>query len=386
MTGNAPYPQWDVIMSGEPAADTQELPAIPPAHTPKPRSHKHQPAKPDIGARILQLFYGLAFLLAIISVFQLTWQVKGNELDAMHTQETIAINHGFDDSDIPVNHVAQPQAGDPPVEPQPADTQFIGWMHIPRLGDDWKRVIQEGTENTVLDNLGLGHYAQTVMPGAIGNTSYAGHRTPSDLGYADRLEAGDPIIIQTSTHWYVYRVEYSWIVPMSDVSVLNPDGDSRLLTLTTCDPMFHTPAPNRLIIRASFDYWANTADGLPAELSDEPVETGNPAKALTARITHKVRDISKRMPITPVLAAACAVIWLLLNGLFWLLFHKDREPKPMTWNVVALLWRIQAGPTALRVISFTLMWMAILFACWAWLCPLLAETIPWLETPYPGLE
>lgn len=34
------------------------------------------------------------------------------------------------------------------------------------------------------------------MPGAVGNSAYAGHRTGGDLGYIDRLQTGDAIVIQ----------------------------------------------------------------------------------------------------------------------------------------------------------------------------------------------
>ena len=105
-----------------------------------------------------------------------------------------------------------------------------------------------------------------------------------------------------------------------------------------------------------------------------------------ANITKVVRDISKHAPITPLLFAAVFVLWLVFNGICWLAFRREREPKAPTWNVLTLLWRLQCGPAAPRVIQYMLMWMAILFACWAWLCPFLASNVPWLETPYPGLQ
>ena len=370
MDGNTP--QWDDIISGEWNEEDSDSP------------HRHI-KEPDTFGHVLQLVTGIAFLLAIIAIFQLVWQTYGNELDAIHTQETIAINNGFDETIVPdSDKIARSQAGEPPVDPQPAESGFIGWMYIPRFGLEWKRAIQEGVDPSILANLGLGHYEQTVMPGAVGNTAYAGHRTPSDLGYADRLQAGDSIIIQTNTTWYVYTVQKSWIVPMSDVSVLASQGDERTLTLTTCDPMYQVPAPNRLIIRANFDYWANTADGIPAELSDQQPST--PVQDTVANITKVVRDISKHAPITTLLFAAVFVLWLVFNGICWLAFRRERELKAPTWNVLTLLWRLQCGPAALRVIQYMLMWMAILFACWAWLCPFLASNVPWLETPYPGLQ
>jgi len=38
----------------------------------------------------------------------------------------------------------------------------------------------------------------------------------------------------------------------------------RMITLTTCHPMFS--AKERFIVHGVLDYWAPTADGIPAEL------------------------------------------------------------------------------------------------------------------------
>ena len=62
------------------------------------------------------------------------------------------------------------------------------------------------------------------------------------------------------------------IVAPSDVDVIAPvPGDpgavptERLITLTTCHPMFS--ARERFIVHGVLDYWAPTSDGIPAELA-----------------------------------------------------------------------------------------------------------------------
>lgn len=330
---------------------------------------------------VLDAVSGVLILLALLASFHVLWTIGGVGLDTVHAQETIAVNAGFDDTKVPEG-IARPQEGDPPVDGEPQETQFVGWMYIPRLGADWRRVIQEGTDAVVLDNLGLGHYRNTAMPGGVGNSAYAGHRTPADLGYADRLETGDAIVIQTSEHWYVYTVQSTWVTSASDVSVLDGQGDARILTLTTCDPMYQAPAPNRLIVRAGFSYWADTADGIPAELSDEDA---TPMRDLTANVTNSIRDISKHVPVTPLFAGLSFALWLVFDGVCWLVFRGERRRKETSWNVLTLMWRLQCGPVALRVLSYALMWLGVMFACWAWLCPWLASWVPWLDTPNPGV-
>lgn len=331
---------------------------------------------------ILELASGVLIALAALALFHVSWTAGGVGLDTVHAQETIARNAGFPDAGH-ADGVAQAEEGEPPVDGEPLDGQFVGWMHIPRLGADWRRVIQQGTDQVVLDNLGLGHYPGTAMPGGVGNSAFAGHRTPADLGYADRLEHGDAIVIETADAWYVYRVDVTWVTDASDTSVLAADGDSRTLTLTTCEPMWVEPAPERLIVRAHLAYWARH-EGTPIELLGEDVDDASPSGVL-ARVRETVRDVSVSMPVSPLLCAACLGLWAVLALLSFLLWRGDRPKRVRSWNVMVLLWRLQSGPVVWRAFLYALMWLGVMFACWAWLCPWLASWVPWLDTPNPGL-
>lgn len=333
-----------------------------------------QPKTHSARTIFLQALGGLIAILLIMLGIQLTWMFGGDRLDSTYQQQRIAVQAGANLPTVTSDAIAPRQAGDPPVDGELLHGQFVGWMHIPRLGADWKRVIQQGTDPDVLDNMGIGHYEHTPMPGATGNSGYAGHRTPSDLGYADRLNAGDAIIIETKTTWYVYKVTRQWVTVPQDTSVLDNTTSKRMLTLTTCDPMVNAnSAPRRLIIRANFAYWAKTADGVPEELAGKDHTTIQRVQAKGAEL---VRRVSAHTPISPLLAGVCLLLWVILNGVTALIVKGRHGQWTRSGNVLTWLWRIQFGPTIVRVISFTFLWMAIVFASYAWLCPWLATVLP----------
>lgn len=167
---------------------------------------------------------------------------------------------------------------DPPALDYPEFTETFATMMVPRWGEDYVRPVSEGvTRADVLDPLGIGHYPDTALPGQIGNFAISGHRTTYGKPFnavAD-LEVGDSLILQTEDAWFVYHVE-SWdIVRPRDVYVIAPDPTDpgaapteRLITLTTCHPMFS--AAERWVVHGTLDYWAPTGHGVPEELLEVP--------------------------------------------------------------------------------------------------------------------
>ncbi|MCZ2858543.1 class E sortase [Blastococcus sp. VKM Ac-2987] len=165
----------------------------------------------------------------------------------------------------------------------------FGVLRIPRLGEDYARVILEGTTEGELSQ-GPGHYAGTAMPGEPGNVALAGHRVGKGSPFLelDLMQPGDPIVVETADRWFVYRVlgdpatgdldtdpsgiPGRQIVSPADVSVIAPTPNQAAsagptgsyLTLTTCHPRFS--ARQRLIIHARLD-----GAGIPkAEMPDGP--------------------------------------------------------------------------------------------------------------------
>ncbi|MEU3662540.1 class E sortase [Streptomyces sp. NPDC032940] len=130
--------------------------------------------------------------------------------------------------------------------------QGFAILHIPKL--DVVVPIAEGVSSKkVLDRGMVGHYAQdplkTAMPDAkSGNFGLAGHRNThgEPFRYINKLEPGDPIVVETQDEYFVYKMSSILpVTPPSNTSVLDPvprqsgfTGPGRYITLTTCTPEF----------------------------------------------------------------------------------------------------------------------------------------------------
>ncbi|MDQ1681979.1 MAG: sortase [Frankiaceae bacterium] len=146
-------------------------------------------------------------------------------------------------------------------------------LRIPRFGADYQKVIVQGVGVEDLKR-GPGHYPGSAFPGDIGNFVVSGHRTTygAPFNRIDELKPGDPIVVQTATDWFVYRVTSSEVVPPTATDVINPvphHGNEQptkaLLTLTTCNPKYS--ASQRLIVYAELDQRRPVADGPPDVLA-----------------------------------------------------------------------------------------------------------------------
>lgn len=161
----------------------------------------------------------------------------------------------------------------------PAGTQVVipvgeGFanIYIPVLGKDFAFPVVEGTNEGDLEK-GVGHYAGTAIPGQIGNFAVAGHRVGKGEPFLnlDHLKPGDAVVIQTASHWYVYKVLGKGadlavkdtqgvpgreIVTPDQSQVIDPvpghpglSPTRALMTMTTCHPKYS--ATNRMIVHAA---------------------------------------------------------------------------------------------------------------------------------------
>jgi sortase A len=198
---------------------------------------------------------------------------------------------------------APPTAGPAPAPGRPAAASSgapLVRLHVPRFGRSF--TVLEGTSQAVLAR-GPGHYPRTALPGQVGNTAIAGHRVTrgSPFQPAGSLVSCDALVVESRDTWWIYRVlplpgeEDGWaggagargrcagvapigvpgrqIVPPSDRSVIadvpGRPGEAptaRLLTLTTCHPLFS--ARERLIVHAVLVRAQPRAEGRPAELGE----------------------------------------------------------------------------------------------------------------------
>ena len=151
--------------------------------------------------------------------------------------------------------------------------QGIANLYVPRLGSDYRFTIVQGVDSASLEE-GPGHYPTTQLPGQVGNFAVAGHRVGKGEPFLnlDQLRAGDAVVVETKSTWFVYRVSGNAaigdptvagadgipgreIVAPSDVAVIDPvpgrpgaRPTESLMTMTTCHPKFS--ANQRLVVHA----------------------------------------------------------------------------------------------------------------------------------------
>ena len=228
-----------------------------------------------------ELLITVGVLLGLFVVWQLWWTDVVAEQEQVVLLEELSppvVEAAAPEDDAPVVDPATLERRDaPPVVGEPAEGEIWGTLQVPRWGSDYLRTLSQGTSRArVLDELGIGHYAGTAMPGEIGNVALAGHRTTygKPFSLVEELQVGDPLVVwvaETDT-WFVYRVTSTEIVSPQDVQVIAPVPNEpgavpteAQMTLTTCHPMFS--ARERFIVHATLDYWLPVADGTPVELT-----------------------------------------------------------------------------------------------------------------------
>ena len=128
-------------------------------------------------------------------------------------------------------------------------------IKIDKIGVD--KVVVEGTSVPDLRK-GPGHYTGSPLPGQLGNSAIAGHRTTygAPFGDLDQLAPGDTISVRTLTGTWDYEVldNYPIAVNPDQTEVLDPTTDPATgqplatLTLTTCEPKYQ--ATKRLVVKA----------------------------------------------------------------------------------------------------------------------------------------
>lgn len=171
----------------------------------------------------------------------------------------------------------------PPADPVP-DGDAIANLRIPRLGLDWQVV--EGVSVADLKD-GPGHFRETVMPGQLGNSAIAGHRTTHGHPFLelDQLEPGDLIEITTLVGTYTYAVTDSLVVKPTEYGAVIPTIDPTVATLAliTCDPVY--TARNRLVVRATLVPEASSQVFVPPPTTQAPT-TQAPATGDTLPTTE----------------------------------------------------------------------------------------------------
>lgn len=197
----------------------------------------------------------LCITLGVVLLLFVVWQLWWTDVESGRSQQTVSrqLEQSWVPSPAPSagpGGVLTPAPGPPAPGGLKVDQVKLGTafalIRVPRFGKDYVRPVLQGVELSVLDG-GVGHYPASVGPGAIGNFALAGHRVTyaKPFNQIAELRAGDPIVIETRTTWYVYRVVRHIIVTPDRVDVVAPVPErpgvaptQRLMTMTACHPEF----------------------------------------------------------------------------------------------------------------------------------------------------
>lgn len=137
---------------------------------------------------------------------------------------------------------------------EPGEVILTAWrpmrLVIPAIAVDLVVLNGDVFDQKLLDK-GPVHYPMSSLPGTRpGNVAIAAHRAGkwNFFRRLDELAAGDAILLDTGSHRFIYRVQWTRIIQPDDWSVIDPTEYSAL-TLTTCEPL-NRPATHRLVVRA----------------------------------------------------------------------------------------------------------------------------------------
>ena len=123
---------------------------------------------------------------------------------------------------------------------------MIGDLYIPKL--DSSLPIYHGTDEDELEK-GVGHYAQSVLPGERDNSVLSGHRD-TVFRRLGEVGKGDKLIVHTTAGTFTYKIRKVRIVDAEDRTVIVPKPKATL-TVSTCYPFSYIgSAPQRYVLIA----------------------------------------------------------------------------------------------------------------------------------------
>ncbi|MET1004397.1 MAG: class E sortase [Propionibacteriaceae bacterium] len=218
-----------------------------PEETPTPR----RPRRPISALTVVGMFLLVAGLGCLGWV---AWQYFGTNVTsekAFH-EESSQLRDKWAEPAEESGSGAGDTKGEGELTPTVIPGDAIALLRIPAFGSDYEVPILSGTDLSFL-NRGVGHYTSTAQPGRVGNFAIAGHRVTHGQPFARLLEldTGDEVIVETRDAIYTYVMDGSprnLTVNDTETWVLDPDPRQRnaeateaLLTLTTCQDLFHSP-------------------------------------------------------------------------------------------------------------------------------------------------
>lgn len=149
-------------------------------------------------------------------------------------------------AEAPIEKKVEEPASNAIYPETPAIGDLMGELIIPKL--EASLPIIHGTNEDELEK-GVGHFAESVMPGENDNSVLSGHRDTvfRELGEVGK---GDLLIVKTFSGTFTYKVRQVRIVDEDDRTVIVPKPEA-ILTVSTCYPFDYVGyAPERYILVA----------------------------------------------------------------------------------------------------------------------------------------
>jgi sortase A len=209
----------------------------------------------------LMVIGGVGCLAWMVTV----WQWQDPITAATHALDQRRLENSFEErledfdsrrSTRPEQPPAEGEEPDLPAPPRPSPAELRrtiradarAWRKASSRGDpiarlrlptlDVSEIVVNGTDSSTLKE-GPGRYLGTAMPGENELVYIAGHRTTYGAPFSriDRLERGDPVLVELPYGSFRYRVTGHRIVDDNDLTVLESKGFEEL-ALQACHPRF----------------------------------------------------------------------------------------------------------------------------------------------------
>ncbi|NLX64834.1 MAG: sortase [Clostridiaceae bacterium] len=126
-----------------------------------------------------------------------------------------------------------------------------GILIIPKI--DVEMLIMDGVDEDTL-RVAVGRLPYTDNLDEVGNCVLAGHRSYTFGKYLNRLnelDIGDKIIVRTKDKTLNYTIYATKIIEPDDFSIIEKNGDDKILTVFTCHPP--GVGSHRLVVQAKQD-------------------------------------------------------------------------------------------------------------------------------------
>ncbi|PRB70101.1 class E sortase [Arthrobacter sp. MYb213] len=232
--------------------------------------------KQTFGNRITGFLGELLITLGIVLMLYVVWELWWTNIDSANAQKEVTQNLVQDLGDVVIPHEEVEEDIDygpaPVSEAGPGET--FGIMYFPTFGKKGTHhPVSYGVQSSVIDNLGIGYYPNTQLPGEKGNFAVAAHRQTHGQVFwdIDKLDDGDHIYLQTKEGYYTYTWFDTEIVAPSNGDVLLPtphkwgvEPKKSILTMTSCHPPFSTR--ERIIAYSELTDWQPLDAGPPKEI------------------------------------------------------------------------------------------------------------------------